>query len=113
MELRPARLAAIEILRSLMLTDQQLLTRLLEAPPDEAPAPFGERSNHEAVVLSLIGKGQILLTLRESSSGLAPLLLASASPSALSGRAHCPRSMWSRRPHRVWARPWRRAGTRV
>ena len=84
MELRPARLAAIEILRSLMLTDQQLLTRLLEAPPDEAPAPFGERSNHEAVVLSLIGKGQILLTLRESSSGLAPLLLASASPSALS-----------------------------
>ena len=38
-------------------------------------------------MLSLIGKGQVLLTLRESSSGLAPLLLASASPSALSSYA--------------------------
>lgn len=85
MGLRPARNAAIEVLHKLELDGEQLLTTLLQTPPEEAPSP----QHHEAVVLTLIGRRAIHVRLRETKSGVGLLLLASASPGALSEFQSC------------------------
>jgi len=81
MQLRSARLAAVEILRSLA-HGEQLLTSLLDSPPEGAPTPYNQQSAHQSVVARLVGCRSIHLQLKESRSG-GTLLLASASPGAL------------------------------
>ena len=82
MELRPASKAAIEILRQLS-EGEELLTSVFDEPPALAPAPFTELSAHEMAVLTMVGKGDIRVRVKESSHGLAPLLLAEANLGAL------------------------------
>ncbi|EOD27258.1 hypothetical protein EMIHUDRAFT_205272 [Emiliania huxleyi CCMP1516] len=82
MELRPASKAAIEILRQLS-EGEELLTSVFDEPPALAPAPFTEMSAHEMAVLTMVGKGDIGVRVKESSHGLAPLLLAEANLGAL------------------------------